>query len=77
MRSRRKLYFRLSKEHHPDKAGGSDERFEALNYAYRLGNHQCVWGAIVCVCVCGVAQANVCCVSPSYNPGKGSIDDLQ
>ena len=39
-RDRRKLYFRLSKIHHPDKEEGSQERFQTLNYAYRKANYQ-------------------------------------
>ena len=39
-KARRKLYFRLSREHHPDKATGSQERFEAISYAYRLANRK-------------------------------------
>merc|ERR1719408_706718 len=35
---RRKLYYRLSKVHHPDKPGGSHDRFECLRRAYSLAN---------------------------------------
>jgi len=31
----KRKYHRLSLEHHPDKPGGSDERFEFLRYAYK------------------------------------------
>jgi hypothetical protein len=36
---RRRLYFKLSKAHHPDKPGGSSERFECLQHAYRLAQY--------------------------------------
>jgi len=36
---RRRLYFRLSKAHHPDKPGGSSERFECLMHAYKLASY--------------------------------------
>jgi len=36
---RRKLYYRLSKVHHPDKPDGSHERFKCLHRAYQLANH--------------------------------------
>jgi len=32
---RKKRYYKLSMQHHPDKLMGSDERFEALRYAYK------------------------------------------
>ena len=38
-KQRRKLYHRLSQVHHPDKETGSDDRFEALSYAYKRANH--------------------------------------
>lgn len=39
-KARRKLYFRLSREHHPDKPHGSQERFEAVSYAYKLASRR-------------------------------------
>lgn len=36
--ARRKLYFRLSKLHHPDVPGGSAKRFEILSQAYEAAN---------------------------------------
>lgn len=35
---RRKLYLRLSRLHHPDKASGSADRFELLSYLYQRAN---------------------------------------
>jgi len=34
-RERRRMYFKLAKLHHPDKPGGSIERFECLRYGYK------------------------------------------
>lgn len=39
-RTRRKLFYRLSKEHHPDKQGGAADRFELLHYAWRRAGHR-------------------------------------
>jgi hypothetical protein len=38
-RARRKAFYKLSRIHHPDKPGGSSDRFELLNYAYNRANH--------------------------------------
>jgi hypothetical protein len=38
-RARRKLYFRLSRMHHPDKPTGSEHRFEMLTYVHDKANH--------------------------------------
>ena len=34
-RERRRMYFKLARLHHPDKPGGSIERFECLRFAYK------------------------------------------
>jgi len=39
-RTRRKLFYRMSKSHHPDKPGGSQDRFELLGYAWRRAGHR-------------------------------------
>jgi hypothetical protein len=39
-RSRRKLFYKLSKRHHPDKPGGAVDRFELLGYAMRRAAHR-------------------------------------
>jgi hypothetical protein len=36
---RRRIYFKLSKAHHPDKPGGSSERFGCLQHAYKLASY--------------------------------------
>lgn len=39
-RARRKLFYKLSRRHHPDKPGGAADRFELLSYAFRRAGHR-------------------------------------
>jgi hypothetical protein len=38
-KERRKMYFKLSRQHHPDKPRGSEERFECLTNGYQKANY--------------------------------------
>lgn len=39
-KKRRKLYYKLSRVHHPDKPTGSNDRFGALSKAYKIANYK-------------------------------------
>jgi len=39
-KQRRKLYYKLSRVHHPDKRTGSNDRFGALSKAYKIANYK-------------------------------------